>query len=51
MTTSEWIIWRVETRNELKSRYPEFNEDIIESLLRQLELSYKQLGLIRKEVR
>ena len=49
MTRTEYIIWRAETREELEESYPEFNDQQIENLIRQLELSYKQLGLIEAE--
>lgn len=49
MTRTEYIIWRAETREALEGKYPEFSQEQIEGLLRQLEMSYAQLGFINAE--
>lgn len=36
MSESEFIIWKCETRDEIKEKYPEWNDEQVETFLRKL---------------
>ena len=46
---SEFIIWKCETRDELKEAHPEWNEEKIQAHLAKLALRLHKMGCITNQ--